>query len=309
MKLVLFNDHRPGLLRDDGVVDISGAVQGVAGRNGQETMQGIIAGFDALKPALQRALEGPAVVPLNTVRLRAPLPRPGKIMMMGANFLEHTPGPPLPIFGFFKSPEAILETGGTITLPEEPFVICHHEAEPVVVIGRGGHKISEAAAPDAVFGYMVGCDVSARFYPDLPNTLLGKSFNGFAPIGPAIVTRDEVPDLYALQVRLWVDGTLRQDFPVSDMGHHVPACIRYWSSRTTLNPGDIMFMGTNHQGLGPLQDGNRVEMELTGLGSPRLTFSISDPLKRSWPVGVDTDPGQRVRGNLLKHQAELAAKR
>ena len=112
MKLALYNDYRPALMRDDGLVDISDAVKDVMGRNGQETMEGIIADFERLRPALQKLQQEGTAIPLAQVQLRSPLPRPGKIMMMGTNYLEFTKATPLPIFGFFKSPEAILDPGG-----------------------------------------------------------------------------------------------------------------------------------------------------------------------------------------------------
>src|ERR1051325_4433128 len=124
MKMVLFDDYKPGLLQGDSVIDVSEATRGVAGRNGQETMQGIIANFDSLRGTLEQALNSGQAKPLSSVKLRAPLPRPGKIMAMGTNFKEFTKGAPLPIWGFFKSPEAVLQdVGGTVQLPPDDFVI------------------------------------------------------------------------------------------------------------------------------------------------------------------------------------------
>jgi 2-keto-4-pentenoate hydratase/2-oxohepta-3-ene-1,7-dioic acid hydratase in catechol pathway len=301
---VLYNDYKPGLLKGDGVVDISAAAKDVIGRNGQETMEGIITHFESLRPAFQKALDSGPVIPLAQAKLRAPLPRPGKIMMMGTNYVEFTKGAPLPIFGFFKSPEAILDPGGTIELPPDNFVICHHEAEQGVVIGKEGHRISEANAMDHVFGYTCCVDVSARYFPDLANTLLGKSYMGFHPVGPCIITKDEIPDPYALQIKLWVNGELRQDFGNDDMGHKIPECIAYFSARTLLKPGDLFSLGTNHQGLGALQDGDHADMEITNIG--RISFDIKDPLKRSWPKGIDKSIGESVKSRVLAHQAELA---
>jgi len=296
MKLVLFDNYKPGLLKGDAVVDVTTVTQGVAGRNGQETMEGIIANFDALRPELTRQLNEGKEVPLADVQLRAALPRPGKIMMMGANYLEGTKGPALPIWGFLKSPEAILDPGGTVVLPPEEGVrVFHHEAELVAVIGRKAKDVKQNEAMNFVFGYTCGVDVSGRFAA-LPNSLLGKSYDTFSPIGPCIVTADEIPDPHQLQVHLSVDGQLRQDYNTSDMGHRIPECIEYMSSRMTLNPGDLLFMGTNHQGLGPLQDGEAVDMEITGIG--HLLFKISDPSKRSWPKGIDPEVGRGVRSMI-----------
>ena len=302
MRLVLFDDYKPGLLKGNGVVDVSEVTRRVAGRTGQETMQGIITHFDQLKADLERALSSGREMPLANVQLRAPLPRPGKIMMMGANFREFTQGvPALPIWGFLKSPEAILDPGGTIVLPGVDFIVCHHEAEMVAVIGKQGKDIPAAQGMDYVFGYCNGIDVSPRM-PLLQNTLLNKGCDPCQPLGPCIVTKDEVPDVDRLQVRLWVNGELRQDFPMSDIGHPLPDSIHYFSERMSIMPGDILSLGTNHAGLGALQDGDTVEIEIDGLG--RLTNKVSDPLKRSWPRG--TDPGYahlRLREQLLAGKA------
>jgi len=291
MKLVFFDDHRPGVLVDGGVVDVSAEVE--PGRNGQETLEHIIAAWSTLRPRLEEASGKGPVVPLDGVRLRAPVPRPPKIMCMAANYREGTDAPPLPINGFVVSPEAVLDPEGTAVLPPQEFTICHHEAELVCVIGKGGHDIAEADAMDHIFGYTAGVDISARG----PWGYLGKACDGFKPLGPCIVTADEIPNPHDLRVRLSVDGVPRQDYGTADIGHKIPECIAWFSSIMTMLPGDILFVGTNHQQLGPLQDGETAEMEIERIGSFR--FHISDPQKRSWPKGIDPGIGQNVRGRLL----------
>ena len=160
MKIVLFNDYKPGLLKGENVVDISSQVE--VGRTGQETIVNIINDWDALKPKLETYLASQAGVPLSTVQLHAPVPKPGKIMCMAANYKENTDKPGLPISGFLVSPDAILDPGGTTVLPEYEFTICHHEAELVCVIGKKGHDIAQGDAMDHIFGYTAGVDVSAR---------------------------------------------------------------------------------------------------------------------------------------------------
>ena len=290
MKLVFFNDYRAGLLKGDNVVDISYRVE--RGRTGQETLENIIENWDSLKPGLERHLAVNQGVPLSSVQLRAPVPKPGKIMCMAANYREGTDKPPLPISGFLVSPDAILDPGGTTTLPEYKFTICHHEAELVAVIGKKGKDISEADAMSYVFGYTAGVDVSARGAWGY----LSKAYDGFKPIGPCIVTADEIPNPHSLQVRLSVDGQPRQDYNTSDMGHHIPECFDYFSKIMTFMPGDLLFVGTNHQQLGPLQDGETCHMEIDKIGS--FDFHIVDPYKRSWPKGIDASTGQNVRGRI-----------
>ena len=107
-----------------------------------------------------------------------------------------------------------------------------------------------------------------------------KSRDTFAPIGPYIVTKDEIPDPQKLQIRLWNNGTLMQNFNTDDMAHKIPRCIEWLTSIHTLEPGDIVATGTNHRGLNPFMDGDKIELEIEGLG--RLAFNVKDELKRTW---------------------------
>jgi 2-keto-4-pentenoate hydratase/2-oxohepta-3-ene-1,7-dioic acid hydratase in catechol pathway len=215
---------------------------------------------------------------------------------MGVNYREFTSAPAAPILVFLKSPEAILDPGGTVVLPPSEFRICHHEAELAVVFGKGGRNIAEADSMSHVFGYSNGVDVSCRGEYG-GNGFIGKSFDTFCPVGPSITTADEIADPHKIQVRFWVDGQDRHDYNTDDMGHPIPECIAYASTIMTINPGDIMLLGTNHQGIGPLQDGETAEMETEGLG--RLVFKVSDSMKRSWPKAIDQNMADTVKNRLL----------
>lgn len=304
MKLVLYDDYKPGLLKDGSVVDLSGVVQPVRAkrpeyerRAAQETMEEIIYNWDSLRPKIEEVqARAPAPHALSEVKLRSPLPKPGKIVAMGVNYLEFTPGPPQPIMVFLKSPEAVPDPGDTITLPPHEFTICHHEAELTVVIGKKARNVPQAQWQDYVFGYTCGVDVSARGQWG-GNVFIGKSFDGFNPLGPCIATKDEIPDPHTIQVRFFVDGQPRHDYNTSDMAHKIPECVEYCSSIMTLLPGDVIMLGTNHQGIGPLQDGETAEMEVKEIG-PRLTFKVSDPQKRSWPKAVDKQMADMVRSRF-----------
>ena len=132
-----------------------------------------------------------------------------------------------------------------------------------------------------VFGYTNFIDGSARGLPPEGNSFYQmKSRDTFAPIGPYLVTADEVRDPQTLQVRLWTNGVLMQDFNTSDMGHKIGRCIEFVSAIHALEPGDILATGTNHHGQNPFQDGDVVELETEGLG--RLRVRVRDDLKRSW---------------------------
>jgi len=290
MKLVLFQtgqgEPSPGILTERGVVDISGAV--AQSYTAQLTMQGIIDDFDHLRPALELlAAEGEAR-PLDSVRLRAPLPRPGKILCCIANYWEHAQREARPLNMFLKNPEAVVGPGDTIMLPEftEPWIFMH-EAELALVIKGPAKKIRQEDWRSAVFGYTGLIDVSARGEGRRTwkaGSWLGKSFDTFAPIGPCITTADEIPDPNNVIVRFWNDGQLRHNYNTDDMEHRVPELIEFASSIMTLNSGDLIACGTNHEGLGALQDGESVEIEVEHVG--RMRLNVVDPLKRSWERGI-----------------------
>jgi 2-keto-4-pentenoate hydratase/2-oxohepta-3-ene-1,7-dioic acid hydratase in catechol pathway len=291
MKLVLFEtsegrEPTPGLLTARGVVSLAGTV--APGHTPQLTMQGLIDGFDRLRPALERlAAEGEAI-PLASVRFFAPLPRPGKILCCIANYWEHAQREARPLNMFLKNPEAVVGPGDTIVLPEftEPWIFMH-EAELALVIKGPAKKISQTNWQTAVFGYTCLIDVSARGEGRRTwkaGSWLGKSFDTFAPIGPCIATADEVPEPNDLVVRFWNDGQLRHNYNTDDMEHRVPELVEFASTIMTLNTGDLIACGTNHEGLGALQDGETVEIEIERIG--RMSLKVADPLKRSWERGI-----------------------
>ncbi len=188
------------------------------------------------------------------------------------------PTPP-PINGFHKSPNAIIGQGDTMILPDAPATIFEGEAELGIVIGKRAQQVKAADAMSYVFGYINFIDGSARELPPPGNTFYqAKSRETFAPIGLYLVTADEVADPHKLNVKLWVNGTLKQDFTTADMANKIPRCIEWVSSIHHLDPGDIIATGTNHGGLNPFMDGDVVEIETEGLG--RLKINVRDDLKR-----------------------------
>lgn len=294
MKLVLFNDDSLGVLKDGSVYDVSDIVKDIPYVTAQDLVNGVIAGFARLRPALEKVSNSSAGVPVSQVRLRPPLPRPGKIVAMAVNYLEFgLITDPSPIHAFLKSSDAVIGPGDTIVLPEAEADIFHHEAELGIVIGKEARGVKEADAFDYIFGYVNFIDVSARGLAG-GSFFWGKSWDTFAPLGPALVTAEEVSSPQDLQVKLWVNGDLRHDFSTSDMAHSIARCVEWASSVTTLDPGDVITTGTNHQGIGPVQDGDLVEMEIQGL--ERLTLHVEDSLKRQWPRGIDKRFADKMAG-------------
>jgi len=294
VKLVLFQTSQtgeatPGALTDRGAVDLSSAVR--KNHTPQLVMQGIIDEFDRLRPALERlATEGPAF-PLEKIRLLPPLPRPGKILACIANYWEHAQREARPLNMFMKNPDAVIGPGDTIVLPEYtvPWMFMH-EAELALVIKGPAKMVKARDWKKAVFGYTAMIDVSAReqgrrTWPANPHTSwLGKSFDTFAPLGPCIATADEVNDPNDLIVRFWNDGQLRHNYNTDDMEHRVPELVEFATTVMTMNSGDLIACGTNHEGLGALQDGEAVDIEIQHIG--KMTLKVFDPLKRKWERGI-----------------------
>ena len=311
MKLVLFDDspgpppgrYLPGILRGDEVVNIEQAVGYLAADSPQQRMQVVIDSFESLRPELERLAAAGSSVPLASVRLRPPLPRPSKILACIGNYWEHMQREARPLNMFLKSPDAVIGSGDTVVLPDFPGIeVFHHEAELGIVIKGPAKSVTEADYAGAIFGYTCFIDVSARGEGRRTwraGSWMGKSFDTFAPMGPCIVTADEVPEPNDLAVKFWNNGDLRHDYNTGDMEHRVPELIAFATSIMTLNTGDLLSCGTNHEGLGPLQDGELGEIEIQGIG--RMAVHVSDPLKRSWDRGVymgpdSTNPAARAAG-------------
>jgi 2-keto-4-pentenoate hydratase/2-oxohepta-3-ene-1,7-dioic acid hydratase in catechol pathway len=282
MRLVFFDDFRFGVLQGDAVVDVSDAVKDLPHTGAHDVVSGLIARFAEYRGRLEDAARRGTAVPVARVRLRPPLPKPTNVVCMAVNYMEDgTRSEPAPINAFLKSPGAIIGPGDTMVLPDVPATIFEGEAEVAVVIGRRASRVTAADAMSYVFGYTNFIDGSARGLPPSGNTFYQmKSRDTFAPIGPALVTADEIPDPHRLQVRLWVNGELKQSFNTDDMAHAIPRCIEWVTSIHTLEPGDVLATGTNHRGLSAFMNGDVVELETERLG--RLRFSVRDDLKRTW---------------------------
>jgi 2-keto-4-pentenoate hydratase/2-oxohepta-3-ene-1,7-dioic acid hydratase in catechol pathway len=282
MKLVYFDDFKLGVLKGETVVDVSAEVKDIPHTGPGDLMNSLIEQWSRYRPRLEAAVARGTGMPLANVRIRPPVPGPRTIDCMAVNYMEDgTRSAPAPINAFHKSPSAIIGHGDTMVLPDVPATIFEGEAEMAVVIGKKCSHVSELDAMDYVFGYMNFVDGSARGLPPPGNVFFQmKSRDTFAPIGPYLVTADEIKDPQKLQIRLWNNGALMQNFNTDDMGHKIARCIAWLSAIHTLLPGDIVATGTNHRGLNPFMDGDTIELETEGLG--RLRFGIKDDLKRSW---------------------------
>ena len=282
MKLCYFDDFKLGVVKGDSVVDVSAVVKDIPHTGPHNLISGLIERFADYRRKLEDAAAKGKGVALASVKIRPPLPKPGNIDCMAVNYMEDgTRAEPAPINAFHKSPNCVIGQDDTMVLPDVPASIFEGEAELALVIGKRARNVRAADAMGYIFGYTNFIDGSARGLPPAGNTFYQmKSRETFGPMGPFLVTADEIPDPHKLQVRLWNNGVLKQNFNTSDMAHKIPRCIEWVTSIHTLEPGDILATGTNHRGLNAFMDGDTVELECGGLG--KLSFKVRDDLKRTW---------------------------
>ena len=216
------------------------------------------------------------------MRIRPPLPKPGNIVCMAVNYMEDGTWPkPAPINAFHKSPTAIIGRATPWCCPMSRRRSSRARRRSRSSSASARRNVAAAEAMDYIFGYINFIDGSARGLPPAGNVFFQmKSRDTFAPIGPYLVTTDEVPDPQKLPIKLWVNGELKQSFNTDDMAHNIARCIEWVTSIHTLEPGDILATGTNHRGLSSFMDGDMVELETEGLG--KLRFNVRDDLKRTW---------------------------
>jgi 2-keto-4-pentenoate hydratase/2-oxohepta-3-ene-1,7-dioic acid hydratase in catechol pathway len=266
-----------GVKRPGGIFDVRAVAADTRTHTIPSTMKALLAGGPPAKAALERfVLDHPAVPLLDESQITyGPcVPNPGKIICLGMNYQRHTtrlePGQqPSPIL-FAKYNNSLAAAGEVIPLP--PVAVEYdYEAELAVVIGRRAQHVSEAEALDYVFGYCNANDLSAReLQRRTSQWMLGKMLDKFLPLGPYLVTTDEVPNPQDLSIRAWVNGELGQDATTAEMIFSVAYLISYMSHHFTLEAGDVIATGTPDRVSRPakawLKAGDRVEIEVQGLG-------------------------------------------
>lgn len=295
MRLVTFEqagEATVGLLVSDQVLNVPAATRYLGEAIDASSVLALVQAGDAALQALQRILKragelSSLLTPRSAVRLMAPIPRPARnVFCVGRNYVDHIKEgavamnvdlklPSVPQF-FSKATHSVNAPEGNIRIDSKLSKRFDYEVELVVVLGKGGRDIARAQAFDHVFGYCVGNDVTAR---DLQRRhdqwFKGKSLDTSFPCGPALVTKDEIADVAALQLSLHVNGELRQQALVSQMIFDIPTIIESLSAGLTLDAGDIIATGTP-SGVGYamdppryLQDQDLVVCHITELGELR----------------------------------------
>jgi 2-keto-4-pentenoate hydratase/2-oxohepta-3-ene-1,7-dioic acid hydratase in catechol pathway len=285
MRLVTFHGEgglRLGVETGSGVVDVRAVAP-----DAPATARELIAAGPAALEELRHAVESTrAAVPIDELRLAAVVPDPGKVVCVGLNYQKHAaegglPVPEDPIY-FAKFQNSLAGSGEDVVIPAATRK-ADYEVELVAVIGRRTRRVSPEEALDSVFGYATGNDLSAReLQMRSSQWTYGKAIDGFAPLGPYLVTADEVPDPQALDLRCWVNGELRQASNTRDMVFSVADLVSDLSQVMTLEPGDLVYTGTPEgvaMGMADpawLQPGDEVVCEVQGLGR-LVTRLVADP--------------------------------
>ena len=267
---------RTGIVTDNRIIDT-----GVDG-----TMIDLIRDWDTLKAPLEAKLEAGGGVPLSSVKLEAPVQRPGKIFAIGLNYADHIEeskmGTPERQVWFTKAQTSVNGPYDKIDIARGT-VTADYEAELVAIVGTGGKHIGVDEAPAAIFGYCVGNDVTERMWQHaVPQWSLGKSFDTHAPMGPWIVTADELGDPHDLDIRCFVNDEKRQDSNTKHLVFNVWEQVEHLSVGMTLEPGDVLFTGTPG-GIGAAMDprqflksGDVVRCEIDKLGHIEGTMKDED---------------------------------
>jgi 2-keto-4-pentenoate hydratase/2-oxohepta-3-ene-1,7-dioic acid hydratase in catechol pathway len=277
VKLASFDGGHMGVIIDDEIVDVTHVGFVPAGSWPPVGMVKLIADFRKLKPKLLNACEKGARQPLSSVRLECPLQWPNKVIAYPANYHAHieemkTGTGLISKFkadgqGFFlKANSSLSGPNDAIMLPNIATRQVHHECELAVIIGKSGRMIARESAMEHVFGYSCLLDIVVRGQEE---RVMRKSYDTFCPLGPWIITRSEVPNHANIEVKLSVNGEIRQSANTKDLIVDIPEMIRMASSVMTLYPGDIIATGTP-AGVGPLKGGDKVLISIQGVGSMSL---------------------------------------
>lgn len=273
MRFVSFDGQRIGVLDGQQVIDLTGMIEGSEHEWPPLNMVRAIAAFPTLESKLRRLVGGAVGVPISSVRLTAPVQWPNKVIAYPTNYHDHMvemgSSRRSDRLGFFlKASSSLCGPDTPIVLPAVGDTEVHHEAELAVIVGRPGRHIAVDEAHEFIFGYSCLMDVTVRGSQE---RVMRKSFDTFCPMGPTLVTRDEVTDPDCLEISLSVNGEQRQRANTRDMILDVASLVSLASSVATLYPGDVIATGTP-AGVGPLRDGDTVSMSISEVGE--LTMHV-----------------------------------
>lgn len=265
MKIALFNENSIGVIDGSNVIDIT---ELIAWNNEvpQASLVEMMGDFEGLKPKIEAGIGSCPIYPISDVSLCAPVPNPSKIIAAPINYILHKQEMNTALtvdrLGFFlKSPSSIIGPDQTVLLPFKDRRV-DHEAEIAFVVGKEAKDVKAEDASKYIFGYLALMDITVRGKEDRP---WRKSFDTFTPIGPWIVTADEVENPNQLQMNLWVNDEIRQSANTRDLIYDCYKFFEAASSVMTLLPGDIVTTGTP-EGVAPITKGDTVRIHIERIG-------------------------------------------
>lgn len=288
MKIASFNDHRVGVVDGDLIRDMTDTLPAFLREMPRHRINWLVAHWSDWRQRFERERASAPAVPLAAVRLLPANPAPQHVFAAPANYRKHigelgdravtTGGRSAREQGFFlKAPGSLVGAGGALLLPKGSERRFDHESELAVIISREARNVPREQAMDCVFGYACLIDATMRIEKGVAEEerSMRKSFETFTPLGPWIVTTDEVPEPGALDNMLWVNGVLKQSANTREMIVGIAELIELVSSVLTLQPGDVIATGTP-EGVGPFAPGDEVRIEIERVGAMTLPVRSCD---------------------------------
>ena len=266
-----------GALVGDRVMDLGARLP--SDTSGLSALRRLLLEHDGSLPVAADDLLGLPGFPLSDVQLLPVVPDPTKVVAAPVNYFDHkaemNEDAHIDALGvFLKAPSSVIATGQTVKLPYDDRRF-DQEGELAFVIGRTARNVAADNAASYIAGYTCLLDMTMRGGEDRSTR---KSFDSFTPVGPYLVTSDEVGSLADLRLQTWVNGELRQDADIADLIWGVPSLLEYVSSVMTLNAGDIVTTGTP-AGVGQVSDGDTIAVEITRIGRLEATVSAQGAVK------------------------------
>ncbi|MDR4946792.1 fumarylacetoacetate hydrolase family protein [Neobacillus cucumis] len=286
MKIAIFNENVLGVVKGDRIVDVSNRA-GWNTENPHDSFLRLMEDFDEIKERIETDMDACSSFPLSQVELKSPVPGTGKIWAAPVNYRNHQKEMNAM---FNNAPRTIEELGlflkspDSLSGPSEPIILpfkdrrTDHEAELGYVIGKRAKNIPSSEAKNYIFGYFALMDISIRGNEE---RTWRKSFDTFTPIGPWIVTVDEIENPNDLAMKLWVNDELRQDGSTKYLIYDCYKCFELANQEMTLKPGDIIATGTP-EGVGPIEAGDQVRIEIEQIGSFTVDVKYSDKLVKEY---------------------------
>jgi 2-keto-4-pentenoate hydratase/2-oxohepta-3-ene-1,7-dioic acid hydratase in catechol pathway len=270
MKIAVFNDNRLGIVQNDRITDVTNSVPWNK-ENVQESLVQLMGSFNEWKPKMEEALASSDTYAVKEIKLQAPVPNPSKLLAAPVNYLNHQDEMNAQFNNaeftveklglFLKAPSSIIGPDETVLLPYKDRRH-DHEAELAFVVGKEAKNVKASEASNYIFGYFSLMDITVRGKEE---RTWRKSFDTFTPIGPWIVTADEVGNPHNLHMDLWVNEESRQSANTKDLIYDCYKCFEIASHTMTLYPGDIITTGTP-EGVGPITKGDQVRIQIERIG-------------------------------------------